>query len=66
MARLNRCTCGRMPHLRARKTREGMVITSAACPNLRCGAQGLPVEDFERNDAAAAAKWNRHGGRKAA
>jgi hypothetical protein len=63
---LNRCTCGRMPRLRARKTREGTIVTQVTCPGLTCEAQGLPIEDFERNDMVAAELWNRHGGRKAA
>lgn len=66
MARPNRCTCGRVPVLRARPTNEGTIITQVTCSSVFCGAQGLPIEDFERNDAVAIEQWNRHGGRKVA
>ncbi|WP_289145056.1 hypothetical protein [uncultured Sphingobium sp.] len=66
MTRINRCTCGRVPIIRARDTRDGTVITNAACPRLECNAQGPSVEDFERNDIAATDLWNRRGGRKVA
>lgn len=63
MASLNRCTCGRVPTIRARNTHEGTVVTQATCPRIACGKQGLSVEDFERNDGVATQLWNRHGGR---
>lgn len=66
MARLNRCTCGRVPRFRCRPTGEGTFITQATCPRIECEAQGPAVEDTERNEEAAALMWNRHGGRKAA
>lgn len=66
MARPNRCTCGRMPHTRARSRADGTVVTLVACPNLDCEAIGPAVEDEARNDATAVALWNRDGGRKAA
>lgn len=63
MASLNRCTCGRMPTIRARDTNEGTVVTQATCPRIECGKQGLSIEDFERNDDVATKLWNQHGGR---
>lgn len=66
MAKINRCTCGRMPVIRARETGEGTVVTNATCPRLDCNAQGPAIEDFERNAAVATDLWNRHGGRKVA
>ncbi|SCW55967.1 hypothetical protein SAMN02927924_01349 [Sphingobium faniae] len=66
MMRAERCSCGRVPVIRARETREGTVITQVTCARVACGAQGLAIEDFERNDAVAIEQWNRHGGRKVA
>ncbi|MGB3930140.1 MAG: hypothetical protein WBL20_14385 [Sphingobium sp.] len=66
MPALNRCSCGRVPHIRVRSTRDDTVVTAVVCPSLSCEAEGPWVEDEERNDEAAAAQWNRHGGRKAA
>lgn len=63
MARLDRCTCGRMPVIRARRM-EGQVSTQVTCASHECGAQGPEYWDEERNDAGAARLWNRMGGRR--
>lgn len=66
MARPDRCTCGRMPHTRARRRTDGTFVTLVACPGLGCEAIGPSVEDDHRDDDGAIALWNQHGGRKAA
>ena len=66
MGKLNRCTCGRMPVIRARITADRLISTQATCPRIECGAQGPEYLDHEHNAEGAARLWNRDGGRKAA
>jgi len=51
-----------MPGLRSARVAEDAVETWVQCPG--CGATGERIEDAERDDTAAAAAWNTHGGVK--
>lgn len=64
MSRPDRCRCGRMPGVRGRRQRDGLIATEVVCPG--CGATGPEHLDEVHDAVSAVALWNAHGGRRTA